>query len=203
VLELARVVVALALRPFFWLVLGFEARGVMPARGPAIVAANHNSHLDVLALFSLLPPGAVRSARAVAASDYFGSRPLLRWFATRFLRTIFVERGSGRSIDEVLAPVVGALDRGEIVVLFPEGTRGEPERLGPLRRGIARLHELRPEVPIVPVFLRGLGRVLPRGSALFVPFVGGAEIGSPLERDDDAAIALTAFYRRRARSAHA
>jgi 1-acyl-sn-glycerol-3-phosphate acyltransferase len=188
------------LRLVFWFLLGLEVRGRLPARGPAIVAANHNSHLDVFVLLALLPLGAVRVARPVAAADYFRSRPMLDWITTRVLRTIHVERGSGRSMDEVLAPVVEALDRGEIVILFPEGTRGRPERLGRLRRGIARLAELRPGVPIHPVILRGLGKVLPKGSPLFVPFVCRAEIEPPLAGGEDAAVALERLFSGRARS---
>jgi 1-acyl-sn-glycerol-3-phosphate acyltransferase len=185
------------LRPLLWLVLGLEIRGRLPARGPAIVAANHNSHLDAFVLLALMPLESVGLARPVAAGDYFRARPFLDWIATRVLRTIYVERGSGRSIDDVLAPVVEALDRGEIVILFPEGTRGRPEKPSRVRRGIARLAELRPDVPIQPVMLRGLGKVLPKGSPLFVPFVCRAEVEPPLRRDTDAAIALNRLFRTR------
>lgn len=188
------------LRPLLWFVLGLEVRGHLPTRGPAIVAANHNSHIDAFVLLALMPLEALGIARPVAAGDYFRARPFLHWIATRLLRTIYVERGSGRSIDDVLAPVVRALDRREIVILFPEGTRGRPERPSRVRRGVARLAALRPDVPIHPVVLRGLGKVLPKGSPLFVPFVCRAEVEPPLTRGIDAAIALERLFRTRARA---
>jgi 1-acyl-sn-glycerol-3-phosphate acyltransferase len=187
------------LRPLLWLVLGLEVRGRLPSRGPAIIAANHNSHLDAFVLLALMPLEALGIARPVAAGEYFRARPFLHWIATRLLRTIYVERGSSRSIDEVLAPVVEALDRREIVILFPEGTRGRPEKPSRIRRGIARLAELRPDVSIHPVILRGLGKVLPKGSALFVPFVCRAEVEPPLAQGD-AAIALEHLFRTSARA---
>ena len=52
--------------------------------------------------------------------------------------------------------------RGEILVLFPEGSRGEPERLTEFKRGVALLVKDNPEVPVTPVFMHGLGKSLPK-----------------------------------------
>lgn len=120
----------------------------------------------------------------MAAADYFLSHRLLSWFARRVLAIIPIERhGQGRR--DPLAPVEAALARGQIVILFPEGTRGEPETLGPLRSGVAHLLQRHPGLACTPVVMRGLGKALPRGEALLVPFCCDVAVGEPLGWNGD------------------
>ncbi len=175
---------ALIVRPLMMIVLGTNARRVdlLPSDGPAIIVANHNSHLDVFALMNILGLHRLRKVRPVAAADYFLTRPLRRWFATRIVGIIPIDRKKTRREDgkHPLEPISEVLRENGIVLLFPEGTRGEPEQMDEFQTGIAHLAKRHPDVSITPVFMHGLGKALPKGEAILVPFFCDMFVGQPI-----------------------
>ena len=173
-------------RPLVWIFLGLNVknRKHLPLKGPAIVVANHNSHLDTIVLMSLYPLRLLSSVRPVAAADYFLCNRYLQWFCKNILQIIPIQRSIHQALmnpEDPLHGVSEASDAGSIVIYYPEGTRGEPEQMGRFKTGIARLSERHPGVPIVPIYLRGLGKALPKGKALLVPFNADVVLGKPFE----------------------
>lgn len=177
---------SLLIRPVVSIVLGMNVRGRehLPQAGPAIIAANHNSHLDAMVLMALLPHRLLHRVRPVAAEDYFMKGRFLRWFSARIIGILPIARKRADVDEDPLAGCYAALEAGQILIIFPEGTRGEPEQLAPFRGGVAKLARKFPEVPVIPVFMHGLGKALPRGEGLLVPFMLDIYVGPALSGND-------------------
>ena len=177
---------ALIVRPLMMIILGTNVRRheLLPEKGPAIIVANHNSHLDVFALMNILGLQRLRRVRPVAAADYFMTRPFRRWFATRIVGIIPIDRTRsrrGKDGGHPLEPISEALRDDAIVLLFPEGTRGEPEKREAFQSGIAHLAKRHPEASLTPVFMHGLGKALPKGESLIVPFFCDMFVGESID----------------------
>ena len=178
--------VAIIVKPVILIILGLNIQGrqKLPLKGPAIIAANHNSHLDTLVMFSLYPLSKVHKLRPVAAADYFLANPVIAWFSLNVVGIIPLSR-TGSVRDDLFKDCHKALDNGDILLIFPEGTRGEPEKTSKLKKGLYYLCKDRTDTKIIPVMTHGLGRTLPRGEALFVPFNCDVVIGDELPEFDN------------------
>jgi 1-acyl-sn-glycerol-3-phosphate acyltransferase len=173
---------AVIVKPLVMIALGLNVvnRRALPTSGPAVIAANHNSHLDAIVLMSLFPLSQIHRVRPAAAADYFLANRWRAWFSQNVMGIIPLDRSGGADLDVLFQTCQDALDRDEILILFPEGSRGDPEKIGRVRKGIVHLLKGREHINVFPVVMHGLGRALPRGEALFVPFNCDVVIGSPM-----------------------
>jgi putative phosphoserine phosphatase/1-acylglycerol-3-phosphate O-acyltransferase len=162
----AQKLLMLTVRPelFPYLRLSHEGVEHLPEAGPAIIAANHRSYFDPLALgFVLAKRG--RPVRFLAKQELFDA-PVVGP-TVRALGAIPVDRASGT--DEPLEAAAAALGAGELVAILPQGTipRGpeffDPELRG--RRGVARLAAMT-DAPVIPMGVWGTERVWPRSERL-------------------------------------
>lgn len=171
--------------PVIWLWLGLRVkhRHFIPTAGPAIVVANHNSHMDVFALLSLFSLRTQQQVHPVAAADYFLRNRWLAWFTLNILNIIPVVR-TGEDTDP-LAGCEQALRQNKILILFPEGSRGEPGKLSPLKSGIWHLLQRVPETTVIPVWLSGTEKVLAKGNRIPLPLFIDVCVGDALVTHPD------------------
>lgn len=177
----------LVVRPIVLIVLGLNIRrrDLLPTRGPAIVVANHNSHLDALILMTLFGMKRLKYVRPVAAADVFMRGGLIQWFATSIIGIIPIERNVKGMRVNPLAAIKESIDHNDIVIIFPEGQRGEPEKLEQFKTGVAHLAKAFPDVPLTPIFMHGVGKALPRGEGVLVPFFIDLFVGEPFRWTGD------------------
>jgi 1-acyl-sn-glycerol-3-phosphate acyltransferase len=144
--------VRLVLQPFFhlWFHLGRTGREHLPPDGPVILAANHRSFLDPFVIGTMVR----RPVYYVAKRELFEKR-WQAWILSA-LGAFPVDRGAGDQTSMSTARAL--LERGECVLIFPEGTRIRRGPLGPPRRGVGRL-ALETGAPVVPVAVIGTDEV--------------------------------------------
>lgn len=165
--------------------LGFSLRAKggsrVPSRGPALLIANHQSFIDPV-LVGLASP---RHLSVLARQTLFRHR-LLAWFIRRLNAVPIDHEGVGK---EGIKTILGLLQAGRAVLVFPEGTRTRDGKLQPLRPGVQLLIK-RTEAPIVPVGIAGAYEAWPRTqpwptpAPLFLPVPRGGMavvVGPPLD----------------------
>lgn len=165
--------------PLVLIILGLNVRHRerLPKKGPAIIIANHNSHLDTLVLMSLFR--LKNLPHPIAAADYFLRNKILAWFALKIIGIIPIQR-TIKAHSDPFEGAYNALSQGKILILFPEGTRGKPEQMEKFKSGIAHLAKHNLQIPVIPIFLHGLGKALPKGETVFVPFFCDIFVGKSL-----------------------
>ena len=150
--------------------------------GPCLVVANHNSHLDASLLLSMFSVRRMPDVHPVAAADYWEKSFIKRLFAMLFVNAIPIQRNPARGEDP-LRPLVEALKRGESLIFFPEGSRGEAGVVKPFRSGVGKLVQKIPDLLVLPVFMAGPERLWPRGEVVPVPQAVDIIVGKPRSYD--------------------
>ncbi|MFP5386263.1 MAG: lysophospholipid acyltransferase family protein [Bacteriovoracia bacterium] len=158
------------LRPFLGLVIGvkFPKPQCFP-RGKFLLVANHNSHLDTVSLMCSLPVSRLSDVHPAAAADYFARNKAFAFFFEYFLNTIFVRRKGEKKELKPLDELDMHIKSGKSLILFPEGTRGQPEHIADFKHGAALLLQKNPDLQLVPVFMIGMGKAMPRGDGFIIP----------------------------------
>jgi 1-acyl-sn-glycerol-3-phosphate acyltransferase len=186
------------LATFIRLITGVNARWVdaAPAEGydpgqlpQRIYYANHQSNLDAPVIWAALPTALRKRTRPVAAQDYWDATALRRRIARNGFNALLIERKKVTKTNNPLTAMEAALEAGDSLILFPEGTRSEAEdeehSVGEFKSGLYHLARKFPSVQLVPVYLENLSRILPKGELILVPLLAAARFGAPLARVDD------------------
>ena len=148
--------------------------------GPAVFFANHSSHLDFAVAWAALPAELREMTSPAAAHDYWSKTKLRQWIALRLFQSVLIERLHITRENNPITPLLDCLDRGRSVLIFPEGTRRGDGEVGEFKAGLYHIARSRPEIPLVPVLLENLNRLMPKGAYAFVPLIAQAHFRAPI-----------------------
>ena len=166
----------LALRVYFRLQVTGRAR--LPQSGSYVLVANHSSHLDAVALSSVLPVGSVHRAFAAAAKEYFFSSIWKSFFSAVFINAIPFDRlEKKRESLELCADVLDVSDN--VLVMFPEGSRSSTGEMQPFKKGIGILTAGTPRL-VMPAYIDGAHGTWDKGSRLPTPKKIRVMLGEPM-----------------------
>ena len=168
------------LRPLFLLLFRPHIRGRenVPATGPFIIASNHLSFIDSMAIPLMSP----RRVGYLAKAEYFTGTGIRGWLTKTWftaLGALPVERQTHRAAQEALDTAMTVLKAGGGFGIYPEGTRSRDGKLARGKTGVAWL-ALTADCPVVPVGITGTDRIQPIGSRWPRPHRFTVAFGEPL-----------------------
>jgi len=151
----------------------------IPRTGPVILASNHLSFIDSV----FLPLVVDRRVTFLAKSDYYTTRGIKGWAIRNFLKAagmLPIDRSGGKASEASLRTGLSVLHKGDVLGIYPEGTRSPDGKLYRGRTGVARM-VLEGEVPVIPIAMIDTEKVMPIGRRLPKVRRIGVVIGAPLE----------------------
>jgi 1-acyl-sn-glycerol-3-phosphate acyltransferase len=155
-------------------------QGCPPEALQRIYFANHQSHLDWVLIWAALPDDLRVRTRPIAARDYWTASRFKHWLTREVFHAVYVSRQRSDDQDP-LEPLAEALEQGDSLVIFPEGTRSNKGEPMPFKSGLYHLAEQFPGVQLVPVWIDNVQRVMPKGEVVPVPILCTATFGAPMQ----------------------
>ena len=178
---------------FVRLLTGAQARwyGCPPKAEQRIYFANHQSHADLVLIWAALPHELRSITRPIAAKDYWTKSNFRRWITTEVFNAVYVDRMGGKApadaapdpsapVADPLEPLVAALQSGDSIIIFPEGTRGHADEPQSFKSGLYTLATRFPDVVLVPAWINNVQRVMPKGEVVPVPILCSVTFGAPV-----------------------
>lgn len=165
---------ALLIRWFFG--ISVEGAQRLPQGGPAIIAANHNSHLDTALVFFLL--GRYKEAlHAFAAQDHFFTNRFIHYIVSAVFHALPVNRQ--RFSPQILDTARAVVEQRGLLLIYPEGGRGDGTGIRRFKPGVGYL-ALHLDVPVYPLYISGTARAFPKGAFWPRPHNLLVRVGEPL-----------------------
>ena len=151
----------------------------VPPSGPAIIAGNHLTVVDSL----FMPLVIERRVTFLAKSDYFTERGVKGWFKRLFFGgtgNVPIDRSGGKASEAALRTGLKILGRGDLLGIYPEGTRSPDGQLYRGRTGVARM-ALEARVPVIPIAMIGTFEMQPPGRLIPKVRRPGVRFGKKLD----------------------
>ena len=173
--------------------LQIVGRENLPREGSFVLVANHSSHLDTLSILSALPMRKLHRVFPAAAKDFFFVSVPRTAFAAVAVNALPFDRET--NFRQSLSLCKQLLDNpGNVLLIFPEGTRGETGELGEFKPGIGLLLA-GVDLPVLPCYLEGAFQAWPKGKRFPRPHrvrlvIGESRRYSHLKRGKNAAVQI-------------
>ena len=186
---------------FFSVIIGIRFIGARRFFGHQqyVVASNHNSHADAVTLMTAIPTNKLAKTRPVAAADYFGRNKFVSFISWFFLNLVLIprKRADKPGDDDPIEIMDRVLKKGHSMILFPEGSRGEAGKMQPFKKGIGFLMEKNRNIPVIPVYMEGIGRVLPKGNKIILPSLTKIYVGKAVHFSNESAEEITSIIEKK------
>ncbi|MBR77079.1 MAG: hypothetical protein CMD36_04050 [Flavobacteriales bacterium] len=152
--------------------LKYNNRNVLKKKKQFILIANHNSHMDTMAIMSSIPSRYIHRVHPIAAADFFGGSKLKEKLMRYMVNATLIPRKRAESKQEVdpIQVMSNLIEKGRSIIVYPEGSRGVPGVMTDFKKGIGYLINKHPHIDVVPVYLDGIHKTLPKGKNLILPY---------------------------------
>lgn len=161
-------------RNFLKIIIGlkYKNRNVLKKKKQFILIANHNSHMDTMAIMSSIPPRYIHRVHPIAAADFFGGSKLKEKLMRSMVNATLIPRKRAESIEDIdpIQVMSNLIEKGRSIIVYPEGSRGTPGVMTDFKKGIGFLINKNPHVDVIPVYLAGIHKTLPKGKNLILPY---------------------------------
>ena len=161
-------------RNFLKIIIGLKYynKQILRKKKQFILIANHNSHMDTMAIMSAMPFRYIHRVHPVAAEDFFGGSRFKEILMRYIVNATLIPRKRANSDEDVdpIEVMSNLLKEGRSIIIYPEGSRGFPGVMTDFKKGIGYLVKKNPTVDVIPVYLDGLHKTLPKGKNLILPY---------------------------------
>ena len=161
-------------RNFLKIIIGlkYNNRNVLKKKKQFILIANHNSHMDTMAIMSSIPSRYIHRVHPIAAADFFGGSKLKEKLMRSMVNATLIPRKRAESIEDIdpIQVMSNLIEKGRSIIVYPEGSRGTPGVMTDFKKGIGYLINKNPHVDVIPVYLAGIHKTLPKGKNLILPY---------------------------------
>ena len=146
-----------------------------------ILIANHNSHMDTMAIMSAIPSRYIHKVHPIAARDFFGGSLFKKILMRYLVNATLIQRDRDDPNNDPIDSMDKMLKKSRSLILLPEGSRGIQGVMAKFKKGLGYLIQRNPEVNVIPVYLDNVYKTLPRGKNLILPYNCSIKFGDPIK----------------------
>ncbi len=146
-----------------------------------ILIANHNSHMDTMAIMSAIPHRFIHKVHPVAARDFFGKNLFQKILMRYLVNATLIRRDRDNKERDPINDMDKMLKKKRSLILFPEGSRGIAGKMSDFKKGLGYLVQKNPKISVIPVYLENIYKTLPKGKRLILPYNCSIKFGKPIK----------------------